>query len=75
MVVEFLEEPLEEWVGQDVTVWRCVICGDIVDPVVLAHRVSRTNTPLPPDVSRTGRMTPEWIADAVLDDKYFQRLN
>jgi len=57
MVVEFLQEPLEEWFGQDVTVWRCVICGDIVDPVVLANRVSPPNIPLAPGIRRRRRPT------------------
>jgi hypothetical protein len=28
--------------------WRCVICGDILDPVILLHRLSRdAKLPIP----------------------------
>ena len=52
MVVEPIGESPAGWAGQDVGCWRCVICGDIIDPVIVAHRVSRTNTPPALSVAR-----------------------
>jgi|CXWL01.1.fsa_nt_gi hypothetical protein len=43
MVREQIGHPLAEWAGGDGSGWRCVICGDIIDPVIIAHRVSRIN--------------------------------
>ncbi|TAJ25555.1 MAG: hypothetical protein EPO64_07975 [Nitrospirae bacterium] len=28
----------------DIDGWRCVVCGDFVDPIILAHRRERPET-------------------------------
>lgn len=33
--------------------WRCLVCGEVVDPVILAHRTRR-----PAEATRRGRRMP-----------------
>ena len=40
MVPDFIEERPEQWVLHCVSAWRCVVCGEVIDPVIVANRVN-----------------------------------
>jgi hypothetical protein len=40
MVPELIEDLPEHWALHGVGAWRCVACGDITDPVIVANRES-----------------------------------
>ena len=41
MVPDLIDDLPEEWGLRGVSAWRCVVCGDIIDPVIVANRESR----------------------------------
>ena len=40
MVPELIEALPEQWARRGVSAWRCVVCGEVIDPVIVANRVS-----------------------------------
>lgn len=43
--------------------WRCVICGDIIDPVILLHRITKDwNIPIPKRTEDVLRLIRQYLA-------------
>lgn len=56
MISQHYEDLLDDTGQFGITAWRCMLCGEVTDPVILANRVNRPEPQGQPNPRKRARL-------------------